>query len=153
MTAGRFSVVAAAFEDFKWLVEKTGCVITADFRAIKAVDPAGKIHGMVGYCDWTYNSVRTHIGAESPIAWRSLLRPALEYAFCQAGVGMILGVVRGGNAKSLRFCGAVGLEEVWRLKDGFKPGEDWVFLQLLKENCRYLLGSEAHYAPAERRAA
>lgn len=153
MTSGRLAVKAAAFEDFEWLARKIGCVVTSDFRAIKAVDAMGKIRGMVGYAEWTENCVRVHMGVDSPIVWRALLRPALEYAFVQAGRGMILGAIRSSNAKSLRFCKSVGLEEVWRLKNGFKPGEDWVFVQLLKEDCRYLLGNETHWAPENRRAA
>lgn len=153
MTPGRLSITAAPFEDFAWLAQKTGCTITTDFNAIKAVDEAGAIHGMVGYCDWTQNCVRMHMAVESPIVWRSLLRPALEYPFCQVGVGMILGVIRGSNAKSLRFSGAVGLKEIFRLKDGVKPGEDIVMLQLLKEDCRYLIGNEVRTARQHHRRA
>jgi hypothetical protein len=68
------------------------------------------------------------------------------------GVGMIIGVIRGGNRQSLRFAGAVGLEEVYRLKNGAQAGEDLVVLQLLKEDCRFLLGAEMHNAE-QRRAA
>lgn len=146
-------VAAAAPAAWPWLVERTGCVLTSDFRAIQATDVNGKIRGMVGYCDWAPNSVRAHLAADSPIVWRSLLRPALEYPFTQAGVGMILAAVRGSNARSLRFCGAVGLGVTCRVKDGFKAGEDWVLLQLRKEDCRFLLGSETHWAPQERRVA
>jgi hypothetical protein len=153
MSAQRFNVIAATFADFGWLAQKTGCAVTTDFNAIKAVDEAGTVHGMTGYCDWTQNSVRMHMAVESPIVWRSLLRPALEYPFCQVGVGMVLGVIRGGNAKSLRFSRGVGLEEIFRLKDGFRKGEDWVFLQLRKEDCRHLLGSETLWAPQHRRVA
>jgi hypothetical protein len=149
----RYTIKPATFEDFDWLAKKTGCTLTTDFNAIKAIDATGKIHGMVGYCDWTQNSVRMHIAVESPIAWRAMLRPGLEYPFCQVGVGMIVGVIRGGNAKSLRFAGAVGLKEIFRLKDGARAGEDIVFMQLLKEDCRYLLGNESHWAPEHRRAA
>ncbi len=151
--SARFNVVAATFHDYEWLVAKTGCTITTDFNAIKAVDDAGNIHGMVGYCDWTSNSVRAHMAVASPVVWRAMLRPSLEYPFQQVGVGIILGVIRGGNAKSLRFSKGVGLEEVFRLKDGFRKGEDWVFLQLRKEDCRHLLGTETLWAPQHRRVA
>lgn len=146
MTTGRLNVLAASFEECAYLVQKTGCTLTTDFNGIKATDAAGQIRGMVGYCDWSHNSVRMHMAVESPIVWRSLLRPALEYAFCQVKVGMILGVIRASNAKSLRFAGAVGLEEVFRLKNGARVGEDIVFMQLLKENCRFLVGNEVHTA-------
>jgi hypothetical protein len=149
----RYEVKAATFDDFGWLARKTGCVVTSDMNAIKAIDASGKIRGMVGYCNWTKNCVQMHMAVDAPIVWRSLLRPALVYPFSEVGVGMVVGVIRGNNRPSLRFAKAAGLTEVWRLKDGFRAGEDWVFLQLLKEDCRYLLGNEAHHAPLERRAA
>lgn len=144
MSPGRYNISAATFEEYEWLAQRTGCVITADFHAIKATDAAGRIRGMVGYADWTLNCVRLHMGVDSPIVWRSMLRPALEYPFIQVGVGMVLGVIRGSNRPSLRFAGAVGLEEVFRLQDGAKQGEDLVFMQLLKEDCRFLLGNETN---------
>ena len=148
MSASRLNVTAANFQDYEWLALKTGCTVTTDFNAIKATDSSGRIRGMVGYCDWTQNCVRMHMAVESPIVWRSLLRPGLEYPFLQAGVGMILGVIRASNERSLNFAKAVGLDEVYRLKDGAMPGEDLVFMKLLKENCAFVSGNESRHRRA-----
>lgn len=146
MSLQRYSVQAAPEPDFNWLAQKTGCALTSDFNAIEALDEAGHIRGMVGYCAWTKNSVQMHMATESPSVWRTLLRPALEYAFVEVGVGICLGVIPDGNARSLRFAKAVGFREVHRVKDGWAKGEDLVVLELRREDCPLFLSDERRAA-------
>lgn len=136
-------VRASPPEHYFWLAAATGCVITEDFRAIEAVDSSGKVRGMVGYCNWTKNAAQAHMAADSPIVWRSLLGPALEYPFLEAGRGMLLATVSANNSKSLAMLDHLGFERLNVIKDGFALGEDMVFLQLRRENCERLGQKEA----------
>lgn len=142
----RLTVRAAPYSDFKWLAHRTGCAITTDFSAIQAVvlHPEDStwysIRGMVGYCNTTRNAVQLHMAVTSPIVWRTLLRPALEYPFLQSKKNICLGVIPEDNAKSIRFTKRAGFTEVHRVKDGWDMGVDLVVLELRKEDCRYIGG-------------
>ena len=124
--------------EFGWLVERAGCDITTGFKAIKVVDDAGKIHGMVGYGNWTANAVVLTIALDNPVALREILKWAFRYPFEQCNRGIALAVVRGNNKRSLSLCRKVGFREVYRVKDGIDVGEDMVMFQMRREDCRYI---------------
>jgi hypothetical protein len=132
-------ISAGGTREFDWLKRRTGCAATDDFNTIKATDARGMVRGVVGYCNWTKNAVQVHMAADTPIVWRSLLRPALEYPFVQVGVGILLGCIRSKNASSISLVRTVGFEATHSIKDGHCKGEDLLFFELRKENCRYLL--------------
>jgi RimJ/RimL family protein N-acetyltransferase len=124
--------------EFQWLIERTGCDVTVGYKAIKIVDATGKIHGMVGYGNWTANSVVLTIALDNPAALRETLKWAFRYPFEQCGRGIALAMVRGKNKRSLSLCNKVGFREVYRVKDGIEIGEDMVMFQMRREDCRYI---------------
>ena len=124
--------------EFQWLVERAGCDITTGFKAIKVVDEKGKIHGMVGYGNWTANAVVLTIALDNPAALREVLKWGFRYPFEQCGRGIALAMVRGKNKRSLSLCNKVGFREVYRVKDGIEVGEDMVMFQMRREDCRYI---------------
>ena len=125
-------------EEYEWLVERSGCDITPGFKAIKVVDAEGKIHGMVGYGNWTANAVVLTIALDNPAALREILKWGFRYPFEQCGRGIALAMVRGKNKRSLSLCNKVGFREVYRVKDGIDIGEDMVMFQMRREDCRYI---------------
>ncbi len=134
----RFLVRAAPPEHYVWLARQSGCTLTPGFRAIEAVDSHGAIRGMVGYCDWTANAVRAHMAVDSPIVWRALVRPAFEYPFLEAGKGVVLGFVDGGNARSVRLTRRLGFREAYRIRDACAVGRDLVVFEMRREDCMWL---------------
>jgi len=125
-------------EEYEWLVERSGCDITPGFKAIKVVDSEGKIHGMVGYGNWTANAVVLTIALDNPAALREVLKWGFRYPFEQCNRGIALAMVRGKNKRSLSLCNKVGFREVYRVKDGIEVGEDMVMFQMRREDCRYI---------------
>ena len=125
-------------EEYQWLVERAGCDITTGYKAIKVVDDTGKIHGMVGYGNWTANAVVLTIALDNPAALREVLKWGFRYPFEQCNRGIALAVVRGNNKRSLSLCRKVGFREVYRVKDGIDIGEDMVMFQMRREDCRYI---------------
>ena len=142
----RYLVQAAPPADYGYLVARTGCALTSDFRAIEAMDGQERIRGMVGYCNWTKSAVQLHIAVEAPSVWRALLRPGLEYPFVECGRRVLLGLIAVSNKRSARFTRAVGFRDVARIKDGWEVGEDMVLFQLRREDCRFLLSDERRAA-------
>src|SRR5438067_1758408 len=97
---GGFQVGAAPAEHLPWLVARTGSPPPLDPIAIEATD-ADRIVGMVAYGGWTKNACEAHAAVDTPIAWRSLVRPMFEYPFRQAGKGVLIASIRDNNVKSL----------------------------------------------------
>ena len=152
-------VRAAPKTDWRWLVDRTGCALTTDFAAIEAIQllpgfpedrEAYRVRGMVGYCNTTKTAIQLHMAVDAPCVWRKLLVPALAYPFLQADKRICLGVIPANNPKSIRFTQHVGFREVHRIRDGWDEGEDLVFLELRREECRYLDMPSAGVAPARR---
>jgi L-amino acid N-acyltransferase YncA len=131
-------VRAAKPTEFSWLCERVGLSPSIDFRAIVAVDGAGRVRGSVGYDNWTHNSVQCHMAVESPMVWRSLVVPAFFFPFQEKGKGVLVGVVRSGNAASVEMTRALGFSLCGRIPNGHRVGEDLLIFQMQKAACYWL---------------
>lgn len=127
-----------ASSNFEWLVQRTGCELTARAKAIEAVDTHGRIHGMVALDLWTVSAAHMHVALDSAAGSRALLRPAFEWLFVQGGRSLALGVIRASNLKSLRLAKHLGFRDLTRIRNGWAEGEDMCLLQMRKEECRWL---------------
>lgn len=134
-------VLAAASWELSWLERRAGCVLTRNARGVKAVDAYGAIRAMVAFDSWTNASAQAHMAAETPIAWRSLLRPAFSYPFIEADKRVLIAVIPAGNERSLRLAKRFGFRETHRVPDGWDTGEDLVLLEMRREDCRHIQGS------------
>lgn len=133
-------VRAAPKGHYEWLVERTGLNLSIGFRAIEAIDKDYVICGMVGYDDWTPNSVQMHMALKYPAAARHLVRPAFKYPFEQAGRAVVIGVTPGDNEAALKLNRHLGFRQICRVKDGWKPGIDMVIQEMRRDECRFLNG-------------
>ena len=131
-------VLGAPREIMPWLCERAGCALTSEARAIVAITDHGAIAGMVGYDLWTENSVWMHIALASPAALRSLIVPGFEYPFVHGKKNVALVMVRSTNSRSYDLCQRLGFREGYRVKDGIRAGEDMVFMEMRKAECRWL---------------
>ena len=136
-------VRAAPPRDFAWLYTRTGHLLSGAARAIEAVDDQGRIRGMVGYDDWTPNSVRMHVALESPGATRALFRPAFLYPFVEVGVSIALAVIVSTNRQCMRLAKHLGFSEIHRVPGGWNEGADLVFFRLDRESCQWILQRKA----------
>ena len=131
-------VLAAAPEDFGWLVERTSAALTDHATGIKAVDESGRIRGMVVYDYWTPNACQAHMAVDAPIIWRSLLRPAFSYPFEELGRSLILGIIAADNPRSLAMAKRLGFRDVHRVDDGWAPGVPLIVHEMRRAECRWL---------------
>ena len=131
-------VIVAPEAHHKWISDKAGFCPTEDFRAVEAVDEKGQIHGMVGFDNWTENSVVVCIALDKPVALRRLIHPVFDFIFNRANRGIILCMVRGENQRSYQVCRKLGFREAYRVKDGIKVGEDMIILEMRREECRWI---------------
>lgn len=134
-------VRAAPLEHYAWLCRRVGYAPTREFRAIEAVRDDGHILGMVGYDHWSPNAVWMHVALvdECPRGGlRGFVRAAFAYPFVEAGREIVLGSVRGGNVAAQRLDLHLGFREVCRIVDGVAKGEDLIFYEMRKADCRWL---------------
>lgn len=112
--------------------------MTSGFRAIKCVDEAGTIRGMVGYDCWTESAVQAHMAVDTPLAWRAMAPAAFEYPFLQCGKSVILGLIPASNARSVKLAKRLGLRETYRVRDGWSEGVDLVVLEIRRHECVWI---------------
>lgn len=137
------NIIGCYPHEYGWIQERAGCEITPSFQAIKAADDTGRIHGMIGYSNWTANSVVIHIALENPACFRKLLQVAFSYPFVTAGRNIALATVRATNEKSMKLCQHVGFREAYRVKDGIAVGEDLVLFEMRSEDCKWIQNRKA----------
>lgn len=143
------NVCAASASEFGWIVERTGCALTAGARGIKAVDRSGRTRGMVVYDGWTESAAQAHMAVDSPVVWRSLIRPAFSYPFEECGRRVLLGIIPEHNAASLRMTEHLGFRLAHRITDGWAQGDDLLIFEMRREECRWL--KTASLDPSARR--
>lgn len=121
---------------FAWLSERTGVALTHRARGLAAVDAYGQIRGAVAYDQWAPNSCEAHMAVDTPIAWRTLLPHVFVYPFSH--VGIIFGLIREGNARSVEMARHLGFRVTKQIHDGWADGENLLLMELRRENCRFL---------------
>lgn len=125
-------------EHLDWFAERANLTISPAFRAIEAIDEAGRIHGAVGYDGHTPNACCIHVALDNPAALRHLLKPGFGIPFIEMGKGVLLATVLGTNKRSLRLVPRLGFRPVHRIADGYQPGVDVYLFEMRKESCRYI---------------
>ena len=125
-------------EEWEWIHARAECVLAADTKGVVAYKD-GKIVAIVALDSWAHNSVHIHLAIEDPHVLRHGLREEVfNYIFNDCDKGVIIGVTPASNVKALRFNKHIGFEEVFRLKDGFEVGIDFVVTEYRKENCKFI---------------
>ena len=112
--------------------------ISSSTRGLIAVDKDEKPQGVVILDNWAENSVMGHIAVQHPMAMRKLPFEALDHVFNTCQKGMFIGIIPADNPESLKFHTHLGFSEIYRIKDGWAVGIDYIIVQLLKEDCKYI---------------
>jgi hypothetical protein len=107
-------------------------------RGVVAVDATETPQGVVLLDNWSENSVMGHIAIQNHMALRELLPAAFNYVFNFCQKGMMLGCVPEDVTKALKLNAHIGFTELYRIKDGWDVGVDYVMLQMLKDDCKYI---------------
>lgn len=92
------------------------------------------------YDTWTHSAVQMHGYSTDP---KYLFNPAFcramfEYPFVEQHKMLAFTVTPCDNTASIALARFLGFKEVYRIRDGWKPGTDMVIQELRRENCRFL---------------
>ena len=90
--------------------------------------------------NWSFNSCMIHIWIESAFVLKhGFAEEVFKFAFSD-GRTLVIGITPSDNPKALKFIKHIGFVEVYRIKDGYKKGVDYVVTEMHKEKCRYIHG-------------
>lgn len=124
--------------EFLWVQEAAECAYCDDMNGIVAYRD-GKLVAGVLLESWSHNSVTIHIRVDDPLVFKhGFAEECYEYIFNTADKGVLIGITPANNAKALKFNKHIGLNEIYRIKDGYDVGVDYVVQEARKENCKYL---------------
>ena len=127
-------------QDWNWLVKRTDPTLTTGTTGIIAEDKeADEIVAMACFDSWTDNSVTIHWAIDNAMVLRhGFIEECFDYVFNTCEKGIMLATIPSDNLKSLKLSTHIGLEVLYKIKDGFKRGVDCVILEIRKENCKWL---------------
>lgn len=125
--------------DWHWIAPRLRLKTTEDTKGIVSVNDKGEYDAVCVLNSWSPNSVQAHICIENPFVIRQgFLHEIADFVFNTCERGIMLGPVPGDNEEALKFDKHIGFEEVYRIKDGFDHGVDYVLMEMRRENCRWL---------------
>lgn len=115
-------------------------VLQDDTTGVVALDDrTGRFLGAVVCEDWTETMCSCHILlADTFKALRAGLHKELaNYVFVQAKRLKVIGLVPAKNTRAQKLNKHFGFTELFRIEDGYKVGEDYIVMEMKKENCPY----------------
>ena len=140
------SVRALQQRDWEWIKLRASPVLCEDTDGVVA-ERNGELVAAAVFDSFSENSCLAHIVIEDPLVLRHhFLNFAFQLAFTVKDVGVVTGLTPADNQEALRFNKKIGMREVYRIKDGYKIGVDFVLQEMRREECRWL-------APVKLRAA
>ena len=138
MAAVGFSVRAIERRDWEWIKLRASPVLCEDTDGIVA-ERDGELVAAAVFDSFSENSCLSHIVIEDPFVLRHhFLNFAFQLAFTAKGVGVVTGLTPADNKEALRFNRKIGMREVYRIRDGYKKGVDFVLQEMREEECRWL---------------
>ena len=110
-----------------------------DFRAFATVSATGDLLGAVALNNWWGRVCTAHIASVGG-HWgnRELIWRTFDFVFRYADRRAIIAPVQASNERALKVNKKLGFKEASRVPDGWADGDDLIFMQLLREDCRWL---------------
>ena len=116
--------------------------ICSDTKGVMALDADDeyKLVAAAVMDTWSHNAVQIHLYIGNPM----ILRHKFSEEVCgfifgeNSGRELIIGVTPSDNAKALKFNRHMGMEEQYRIKDGYDKGIDYVITTMRKQDCKWI---------------
>jgi hypothetical protein len=128
-------------DNWWWVTKQTDAELTPRTKGIVAISDDGRILACAVFDSWTYSSAQVHIAIENRLAIRhGFIEECMHYFFNSCDRKVLIGLTPSNNERALKFIKNVGFVELFRVKDGFDVGVDYVVQEMRKENCRWING-------------
>lgn len=146
----QYAIATVPFDHFEWLKRRTGVNLTDDFQAIAVVATndiqpchlCGARHpvvvGMVGYSDWTPNSVAMHLAFDerNKEVADMILAVCYAYPFEQNGRKIVFGLIREHNEAARRCVKRLGWTQIAKLDNAWVDGEAVIMYRYTRDEWR-----------------
>lgn len=125
-----------------WVAEQTAQLVSwGDFYAMGAEDDHGEMIAGIVFNNYNGSNATCHIAVAKPGKYLfRLLEAFADYAFNQAGVNRLTGMVPSDMPKVLAFDKHLGFEEEFVMVQGAPGGVDMHVLVMWRDTCRWLKG-------------
>tara|TARA_R110000787_G_scaffold151480_4_gene265308 strand:- start:1584 stop:2027 length:444 start_codon:yes stop_codon:yes gene_type:complete len=134
-----FTFVGLQEQHWSLIPDEGRPTLGTDTKGIVALDDGGELVAACVFDTWAFNSCQIHIYIANPFVLKhGFAEEVFDYAFNTCGKGMVIGVTAADNAKALKFIKNIGLQEIFRISDGYKVGVDFVITQLRREDCKWV---------------
>lgn len=125
-------------EEFLWIQEAAECAYCDDVNGIVMYRDGDLVAGIL-LESWSHNSVTIHIRVDDPLVFKHrFAEECFNYIFVTCERGVLIGITPSNNEQALKFNRHIGLKEIYRIRDGYDVGIDYVVQELRKEDCRYI---------------
>ena len=134
-----YRFTALTDEAWEWVKARASPVRCEDTKGIVAWKEDGTIAAVVIMDSWAYNSVQVHLAIDDPMVLRhGLFEEAARHIHEVCDRDVIIGLVPADNAKAIKLNTHMGYREVYRVRDGYKKGVDYIIMELRREDNRWL---------------
>lgn len=122
-----------------WVCESTGGTWTPQDSTALGWEKDGKLVAGVVFDLYNGASICIHVASDGSKRWmtREFRRFCFDYAFNQAKVKKIIGIVPSNNVEALRFDRKLGFVEEARIADAHPQG-DLILLTMTRQQCPWL---------------
>lgn len=122
-----------------WVCERTGGTWTPQDSTALGWEKDGKLVAGVVFDLYNGASICIHVASDGSKRWmtREFRRICFDYAFNQAKVKKIIGIVPSNNVEALRFDRKLGFVEEARIADAHPQG-DLILLTMTRQQCPWL---------------
>lgn len=132
------NIRALRSSDWSWVRERAHPVLCQDTEGVVA-EKDGALVAAAIFDSFSWNSCLSHIVIEDPFVLRHrFLELAFSFPFAIKKVALVTGLTPADNLPALRFNRKIGFRETYRIPEGYKPGIDFVFQEMRKDECRWL---------------
>lgn len=121
--------------------DRLGIHWSADFRAIGIVKD-DCICAAVAYNGFTGRACFMHSAIDDPsVIDRTFVRAIFDYPFNECNCTHVMAMVESSNQRALDIDRRCGFKEVHRLEGAGLDGSDLIFLQVTRDQCRWIKGT------------
>ena len=126
--------------DWDWFNSHLPVLRVEDTTGVVAMDvDTGEMVAACVMDNFTETSLQCHLLVLRQAALRQgFIQTCMDIMFNKMGRTVIYGLVPGNNTKAIRLNNHMGFTEKCRFEGAFKPDEDYIIMELRKENCAYL---------------
>ena len=125
-------------EHWPWIKDRAHPILCEDTTGLVALRGRDVV-AACAFDSWSGGACLGHIAIDDPfVLRRGFLECAFDFVFNYANRLVMMGLTPGDNDKALNFNRKIGMKEVYRIKDGYEPGIDYVLQEMRKDECRWL---------------